>query len=109
MRYFTIMSGLRGCYMPDSAYVVACSTRRELKSVIASEASGWADGFTGGSQRAIAALAANAWREAGKRRPDWLPYCLPLSPNGNRGNASHGIFAGVATRREYLDHCRDND
>ena len=33
--YFTIMQGLRGCYMPDNAYTIQCETRRDLKAAIA--------------------------------------------------------------------------
>ena len=35
MPYFAIANGLRGCYLPDSSYVIQCGTRRELKAALA--------------------------------------------------------------------------
>lgn len=63
MPYFSIYQGLRGCYMPDSAYVIRANTRKELKSALAWEAESIRDaGGIGLSKRAIASLAAHAWR-----------------------------------------------
>lgn len=105
MAYFTISNGLRGCYMPDNCYVVRVTTRRELKNIIASEASDYRDaGFVGVNKRAIAHIAAIAWKEAKKARPAYLPYCLPLAPSHARHNYCHGIFISVATRAEYREH-----
>lgn len=103
-KYFTIMHGLRGCYMPDSEpYVVMAHTRRELKDAIASEADMVSSGDTIGlSKRAIAAFAAECWREAHKERPAYLPYCLPCKERG-QDSYSYGIFCSVATRKEYLE------
>lgn len=55
-RYFTIMHGLRGCYMPDGEpYVVMVKTRRALKEAIRNEADMLDSGSTIGlSKRAIA-------------------------------------------------------
>lgn len=38
MPYFHVSAGLRGCYLPDSSYIIRATTRRELKEALASEA-----------------------------------------------------------------------
>lgn len=98
-KYFTISSGLRGCYMPDSCWIARVDTRRELKAIIESEARAWKDaGFIGANKRAIAWLANAAWRN-----PSYLPHCLPLAPDHARNNYSHGIFVSSATREEWKE------
>lgn len=110
MAYFTISTGLRGCYMPDNCYVVRCSTRRELKAVIESEANDYRDaGFIGANKRAIAHIAAIAWREAKKPNPAYLPFALPLAPDHARTNYCHGIFVSAATRREYREYLAESE
>jgi hypothetical protein len=106
-KYFTIMHGLRGCYMPDEKpFVTMCRTRRELKDIINAEATLLDSGETLGlSKRAIAAFAALCWREAHKAKPAYLPYCLPTKEPG-QSSYSYGIFCSVATRREYLDYVK---
>lgn len=106
-KYFSIQSGLRGCYMPDSSAVIRVETRRELKAHIKSEAHLW-EGAAGLSKRAIAAFAALAWREAGKRNPSYLPHCLPIKPEGC-SDYSSGIFASVITRAEFLELMEESD
>jgi hypothetical protein len=103
-KYFTIMHGLRGCYMPDSEpSVVMVKTRRELKELIAGEADMLASEETVGlSKRAIASFAATCWREAQKAKPAYLPYCLPCKERG-QSSYSYGIFCSVASRGEYLE------
>lgn len=104
MPYFHISHGLRGCYMPDSSYVIRAATRRELKDAIAREAESYRDaGFIGANQKAIAALAAIAWRNA-KTRADYLPYALPLAPSHSRGNYCYGVFVGNATRDDWREY-----
>lgn len=110
MAYFTISAGLRGAYMPDSCYVIRAQTRRELKAAIEQEARDYRDaGFIGANKRAIAWLAAIAWREAQKTRPAYLPYALPLAPSHARGNYCNGIFVSAATRAEYLELMAQED
>lgn len=102
MAYFTIMTGLRGCYMPDNAYTIKCDTRRELKSAIAWEANSYRDaGFVGGNKRAIAWLAAKAW--ASRKAPSVYPYVMPLRQGNQPGNWAHSIECVLATRQDYLD------
>lgn len=109
-KYFTIMHGLRGCYMPDSdPYIVMAKTRRELKSAIADEADMIDSGETLGlSKKAIAQFAAECWREAHKERPAYLPYCLATKERG-QSSYSYGIFCSVANRRDYLDYCKESE
>lgn len=100
MPYFTISTGLRGCYMPDNCYVIKADTRRELKAALAYEASHYSDsGYIGGSKQAIAHIAASAWRDKGFT----LPYCIPFAPRHDRTNYAFGVFVSRATRQEYLE------
>ena len=102
-KYFSVSTGLRGAYLPDNAYVIKADTRRGLKSFIASEADGYADaGFVGASKKAVAWLAAEAWREAQKPSPAFLSLCLPLAREKGSGYA-FGIFVAPASRADYLD------
>jgi len=109
-KYFHIMHGLRGGYMPDGEpWVAMCKTRRELKSAIQGEVDTIATEDTVGfSKRAIASFAAECWRDAQRKRVAPLPYCLPCrerSPDEKIGEVhsyNYGIFCGVATRDEYL-------
>lgn len=106
-KYFTIMHGLRGCYMPDTDPIVLMArTRKELKAAIEDEADRMATENTLGlSKRAIASFVAECWREAHKPKPAYLPYCLPTKERG-QSSYSYGIFCSVATRHEYLEHTR---
>ena len=107
MAYFNISAGLRGCYMPDNAYVIRCNTRRELKAAIESEARDYKDaGFIGANKKAIAYIAAIAWRN---RHKGQLPYALPLAPSHARDNYCHGIFVASANRSEYLEYSAESD
>ncbi len=102
-KYFSVSTGLRGAYLPDSAYVIKADTRRELKSTVAFEAEAYAEcGFVGASKKAVAWLAAEAWREARKASPSFLSLCLPLAREKGSGYA-FGIFVSPATRAEYLE------
>ncbi len=103
-KYFSVSTGLRGAYLPDNAYVIKADTRRELKSVIASEADGYADaGFVGASKKAVAWLAAAGWKNAQQAStPRYLSLCLPLAREKGSGYA-FGIFVSPATRAEYLE------
>lgn len=100
MPYFTIWNGLRGCYMPDSAYIIKVNTRKELKAALQWEADSIHDaGGIGMNKRAIAWLANIAWKErktSGEYVAPWrfayqkrsYPYAL-------------GVFTG-ASRSDYL-------
>jgi hypothetical protein len=96
-RYFTIMQGLRGCYMPDSCNVIKVDTRRELRNAIAWEANDIRDaGFVGLTKRDPAWAAALLWRKASKQAI--LPY------GHKRDNLAFAIDISVATRAEYLEN-----
>lgn len=101
-RYFTILQGLRGCYMPDNASVIRCDTRRELKSAIEYDARDIREaGYQGIDKKTVAWAAAKAWRDAAPRaqgngailpygdRERGRPYALEVSP---------------ATRSDYLEY-----
>lgn len=110
-KYFHMNHGLRGCYMPDGEpTVLMCKTRRELKEAIANTANMLATETTQGlSKRAIAAFAAECWREAHKEKPAYLPYALAYQERGQIAKYPYGIFVSVANRREYLDYCNNTD
>lgn len=102
MAYFTIMAELRGCYADaDSAFTIKADTRRKLKSALMGEADVLRDaGAIGLNKRAVAGLAAMAWRE--RRNGGAYPFVLPFRYPHQSGSAM-GLFAYVATRRDYLD------
>ena len=107
-KYFHVSNGLRGCYMPDNSSVAKCDTRRELKNLVAYEASNMREehGF-GGSKKSVAAFVAQCWREAQKGSPTYLPYCLPF---GRRpGDYPFGVFVSVATRKEYVEYVKSSE
>jgi len=106
-KYFHISQGLRGCYMPDNAYVIRADTRRQLKAALAWEADSLRDaGAIGCSKRAIAWLANAAWKASqDKRNPvgDYVaPYRFP-----SQDSYCMGLFASVATRADYLAQSDD--
>lgn len=98
MAYFHVSNGLRGCYMPDSAYVLKVDSRRELKAAIRDQAGD----MIGANKRAVAHVAAIAWRN---RRKSTLPCCLPLKSEW-QDSYSYGVFVSGASRAEYLDYCK---
>ena len=100
-KYFHISQGLRGCYMPDFIWCARFETRLDLKAALENEAFDIRDaGFVGLNKRAVASLAANAWREANKPNPSIYPH---VGGYGLPGNAHSGLYVSVASRAEYLD------
>lgn len=109
-KYFHISAGLRGGYCDgaENSFVAKCDTRRDLKALISSEAESWRDaGYIGANKRAVATIAAEAWRNAHKARPAFLPYALPLAPAHSRDNYAFGVFVGLATRGEFLEYQKE--
>jgi hypothetical protein len=101
MAYFQISTGLRGCYLPDSIYIIRATTRRELKAAISDSVYDAEGAFVGLSKRAIAEFAALCWRERNGRH--CLPYCLPYRFK-YQSHCPYGIFVNNSNRREYLAH-----
>lgn len=104
-KYFVIMEGLRGCYMPDSCAYVAMKTRRELKSYLESQADMIAQaGYIGVGKRRVAQFAALCWKHCASES---LPFALGY---GERGKSkSFGIMVGRASRSEYLEYCKESE
>lgn len=102
MAYFAIYQGLRGCYMPDSSYIVKADTRRDLKRILQWEADSIRDaGGIGMSKKAIAWLAAESWRNRKNRSGEYVaPYRFDYHGANNYCMAL-GVFTG-ASRAEYL-------
>lgn len=103
MPYFSIATGLRGCYMPDNVFVIKCDTRRELKAAIEDEARYVRDaGFNGANKKGVAWIANAAWKV--RRKPPAGDFALPYGYGKNR---AFGIFVSVSTRTDYL--AQEND
>lgn len=106
--YATLSHGLRGCYMPDGAYPIKFSTRRELKALVADEANAYRDaGFIGASKARIASMVQEYWERiggnnGGKPPAKLTPYdtVLPLARERGAGEA-FGIFLSPLTRDDY--------
>lgn len=101
MAYFTIWQGLRGCYVPDSAYILRANTRKELKTALQWEANSIRDaGGIGMNKRAIAWLANAAW----KARKTSGEYVAPYRFAYQKRSYPYalGVFTG-ASRSDYLN------
>ena len=104
--YFNITIGLRGCYMPDNAFTVRVTTRRELRAIIAGECATMRDahGF-GGSQKDIAATVAAIWRETRKgARKSFYPFVIGFGRVRDASDRPFGVFVGHATREEWEEY-----
>jgi hypothetical protein len=100
MAYFTVYQGLRGCYMPDSAHTIRATTRRDLKSALQWEADSIRDaGMVGCSKKAVAWLAATAWRN--RRRPSGEFVAPYRDTRQTHYPYALGVFVG-ASRADYL-------
>ena len=99
MRYFQISIGLRGCYIPDSSYVVECATRARLKTFITNECerSHEAYGF-GGSKKEISAVAAQMWRSD---RLDYLPLAIGFGCTRAANDRPFGVFVSRSTKADF--------
>lgn len=96
MPYFHVSLGLRGCYLPDDAWVAKIDTRRDLKQLALAEIETAADADGRrpkdcASKRHAAAWAAEVWRHRDKLS---LPLVLPLGPG-------YGLHVSTATRAEF--------
>lgn len=112
-RYFTMIQGLRGCYMPDDASVIRCDTRRDLKAAIAWQAESIRDaGFQGIGKREVAWAAAKAWRDAAPRgrttNAVYRPSAGAILPYGNRElGRPYSVEIAPASRADYLEYCAE--
>lgn len=109
MRYFTIMTGLRGCYMPDDVFAVAVNTRRQLKSILLEQrdfatdhertiAEMRRDGDHYATDREVASVAAALWRRKPTDRDAHLSTVIPYGRD-----AAFGIQVNPIMRSEYLE------
>lgn len=101
MTYFTIMTELRGCYADaDSAYTIKADTRKELKAALEDESDYLRDaGAIGLSKRAVASLAALAWR---KRKASGIYLFVAPFRYPYQSGDPMGLFVYVASRADYL-------
>lgn len=105
-KYFSIATGLRGCYMPDNSYVVRVDTRRELREIVMNELRDIQDAGFIISKREAVATVADIWRNLRAERRSPYPFVIPYGWRKSRGhgvNKCNAIHIGHATRAEYLD------
>ena len=106
--YFSISQGLRGCYMPDSSYILSVKTRKELKQALESEAYYIRDaGFIGCSRKAIAWLSAVCWKNRAKSTLDFVSPYRDRSAN-RKTEYPYGLFCSSASASDYRDYCKEN-
>jgi len=102
-KYFCIQTGLRGCYMPDDCYHIKVTSRKELKSIVASECDSMrgAYGF-GGPAKEISSTIAHIWREANsKKNKPYLPYAIGFGRSRARTDRPFAVFIAHADKRDY--------
>lgn len=103
-KYFHISQGMRGAYMPDNFYVVKVESRRELKSIIESEAESIRDaGYYGANKREVVATVTDAWRNTKAKVKSPYPFVVPYGMS--RGSyRPYGIMIAHSSRAEYLEY-----
>jgi hypothetical protein len=101
--YFAVSQGLRGCYMPDSLYILKTQTRKGLKKALESEAYSIRDaGFVGCSKKAVAALAAECWRSRGRSTLDNVaPYRSAKATRPQ--DYPYGLFCSASSKEGYKE------
>lgn len=87
-RYFHIMNGLRGCYIPDFVHTIRVDTRRELKAYLIGEGTI--------SKRNAAWLAAQVWRKGNVGN-----YVVPYA-------SGYALQVMQASRSEYMENNHDS-
>lgn len=80
--------------MPDSSYVIACKTRRELKRALEWEADSIRDCFDAGCSKATIAWLANAAWKAATKSGFNSPYPY-VAPYGNRSGSQVNYCFGL--------------
>lgn len=106
-KYFQVSNGPRGCYMPDTGYIVRVNTRKELKVILGEEAWYMRDaGFAGANKRAVAWLANAAWRNAHSKRPSYMDHVIPLKPS-HADSYCYGLFVSISDRAAWLESQED--
>ncbi len=109
MPYFHTSNGLRGCYMPDSASVIKCDTRRELRAFVEYEANDMIEAYGFGySAKDRAAIVAHIWREAKGRAPKSVyDHVIGFGRTRSKQDRPFGLFISHATRADYLAQSED--
>jgi hypothetical protein len=102
MRYFAVMTGLRGCYMPDESYAAAVKTRRELKILITDEYDRCVGDEAPARRRDIASVAAALWRRRPTDRDSYLSTVMPAGEG-------YGVQLNPISREEYLQAERNRE
>ena len=98
MRYFFIIQGLRGCYMPVDSYAVACGSQEDLRALLVEVCADYRTGFRfGGAQKDIRRLAAEVWSRPNERYEFVLPF-------GDRaGDRPYAVAVSNASESDYRE------
>jgi len=103
--YFTVSTGLRGCYMPDNSVELRVDTRRELRDYVLSELRDLQDaGFIISKREAIATVA-DIWRNLKAPRRSPYAFVVPYGWRNSRGagvNKCNAIHINHSTRADWL-------
>lgn len=104
MPYFNVSNGLRGCYLPDNAFVAKCDTRRALRDLVEYDANDMIEAYGFGySKRDRAAIVARIWREAKGRLPkSFYDHVIGFGRTRSKSDRPFGLFISHATRADYL-------
>lgn len=97
MKYFIIMQGLRGCYMPDNVGYLAFATRRGLKEYLLTHHV--REEMFGITERDCAWAAAKLWRGTAAI----LPY-----GSERRGGRPFILELSVTTRKDFLEREKED-
>ncbi|MFN7610090.1 MAG: hypothetical protein ACK5QX_04010 [bacterium] len=107
-RYFHISNGLRGCYMPDNAHIMAFKRRRDLISFVLNERADMLEAYGHGySKRDAIAQASAAWLMATYHKNKPFNYAIGFGRSRSRSDRPFGLFICDATRADYLEYLRD--
>lgn len=113
--YFTMLRGLRGCYMPDASCTAAVRSYAEFKRHLEFECDTFemlwnTNDENEQSPELIEAICQEAWRHV--QKPGYLGLCIAIGADYDhesdttRANESYGITVHSATRGDYVDYRR---
>lgn len=107
--YFNVVNGLRGCLVPDSAFVARVTTRRDLHAIIAGECAILREAYRfGGSQKELSRVTQALWRETRKgARKATLPHAIGFGDKA--GQLTYGLHVGHATREDWEEYQSQDD
>jgi hypothetical protein len=97
-KYFTMMRGLRGCYMPDDVWVIKVTSQKQLLQYVMEELEAMSAPVGKGEARTYVK---ECWR---RHRTLTLPLVLPTD-----AEKTYGIHLSHATRGEWEEFINEGD